>query len=102
MEVGEQVVGQYFKHSGHNLYACAIPVILTQNDDPPRCCKSAVEGRIVCENVSGLFVELGSWPRSHAPVLITAIGLAGQFWVQAEGASFDCSAMLLCSTQTVD
>ena len=36
----------------------------------------------------------------HAPVLITTIGLAGQFWVQAEGASFDCSAILLCSAQT--
>jgi hypothetical protein len=37
----------------------------------------------------------------HAPVLITTIGLAGQFWVQANGASFDCSAMHLCSAQTV-
>ena len=34
---------------------------------------------------------------SHASVLITAVGLEGQFWVQAEGASLDCSAILLCS-----
>ena len=29
----------------------------------------------------------------HAPVLITAIGLEGQFWVQAGVASLDCSAI---------
>lgn len=38
----------------------------------------------------------------HAPVLITTIGLMGQFWVQAEGTSFDCSAILFCSAQTGD
>jgi hypothetical protein len=32
---------------------------------------------------------------SHAPVLITAVGLEGQFWVQAEGSSLDCSAICL-------
>jgi hypothetical protein len=31
--------------------------------DPPRFCKSEVGGGIVCENVSGLFVELSSWPQ---------------------------------------
>lgn len=36
----------------------------------------------------------------HAPVLITAIGLEGQFWVQAEDASIDCSAISLL-VQTV-
>jgi hypothetical protein len=38
---------------------------------------------------------------SHAPVLITAIGLEGQFWVQAEGASLDCSAIFLARADPV-
>jgi hypothetical protein len=30
--------------------------------DPPRCRKGKAVGGIVCENVSGLFVERSSWP----------------------------------------
>jgi hypothetical protein len=37
----------------------------------------------------------------RAPFLITAVGLEGQFWVQAKGASLDCSAILLCSCRPV-
>src|SRR4051794_40985270 len=65
--------------------------------DPPICRKTPAGG--VCEMWTTYLwsAARGHDGYSHAPVLITAIGLEEQFWVQVEGAPLDCFAILLCS-----